>query len=62
LSCGKIKRLNPFFNEKIEDYQPIEEIFFNLSEIIIPFSEFYVKPVMIAKDANFKEIMMKEFL
>ena len=62
LSSGKIESLEPVFHEKLEYCQPIEGNLFNLSEIIIPFSEFYDKPVLIEKDTNFKEIMMKEFL
>jgi hypothetical protein len=62
LSSGKIRRIDPIFNEKFKYYQPIEDTIFNLSEIIIPFSEFYDKPVLIEKDANFKEILMSELL
>jgi len=62
LSSGKIKSLEPVFHEKLNYYQPIEDTIFSLSEIIVPFSEFYDKPVLIEKDTNFKEIMMKEFL
>ncbi|MBY9004191.1 MAG: hypothetical protein KGD73_09495 [Candidatus Lokiarchaeota archaeon] len=62
MSSGKIKSIEPVFYEKLNYYQPVEDTIFNLSEIIIPFSEFYDKPVLIEKDANFKEILMKEFL
>jgi len=62
LSPGKIESFEPVFHEKLEYYQPAGEVFFSLSEIIIPFSEFYDKPVSIEKNANFREIMMKEFL
>jgi len=62
LSSGKIRRIDPIFNEKLKYYQPIEDTIFSLSEIIIPFSEFYDRPVLIEKDANFKEILMSELL
>ena len=62
MSSGKIESLEPIFHEKLEYCHPIEENLFNLSEIIIPFSDFYDKPVLLEKDANFKEILMKEFL
>ena len=62
LSSGKIESSKPVFHEKLNYYQPVEDTIFSLSEIIIPFSEFYDKPVLIEKDANFKEILMKEFL
>ncbi|MCJ7650065.1 MAG: hypothetical protein MUP85_15745 [Candidatus Lokiarchaeota archaeon] len=62
MSTGKIESLKPVFYEKLEYYQPTEENFFSLSEIIIPFSEFYDKPVFIEKNAKFREIMMEEFL
>ncbi|MHA1106372.1 MAG: hypothetical protein ACTSPN_11755 [Promethearchaeota archaeon] len=62
MSSGKIENLKPVFHEKLEYCQPIEDHLFNLSEIIIPFSDFYDKPVLIEKYTNFKEILMKEFL
>lgn len=62
LSSGKSESIKSIFYEKLNYYQPVEDTIFNLSEIIIPFSEFYDKPVLIEKDANFKDILMKEFL
>jgi hypothetical protein len=62
LSSGKIESFEPVFHEKLEYYQPAGEVFFSLSEIIIPFSEFYDKPVLIEKNTDFKEILRKELL
>ncbi|MHA1671917.1 MAG: hypothetical protein ACTSV5_15305 [Promethearchaeota archaeon] len=62
MSTGKIESLETVFHENIDYCHPIEDMIFNLSEIIVPFSEFYDKPVLIEKDTNFKKILMEEFL
>ena len=62
LSSGKVENIETIFHEKLEYSHPVIENIFDLSEIIVPFSDFYEKPVLLKKDTNFKEILMKEFL
>ena len=61
MSFVNIERINPDFDYSLPSQD--NDLIFDLSEIIIPFSEFYnnAKPSE-EKDTTFREILMKEFL